>query len=284
MRTSPLDYSKYAIKDFNIKYNDQEIRVSLSAHMYQARKGQNYKRGFMFKTTGQIKKLLQYALEKYSLLEYKDKGKVGIMFTYTSNTYGLLVSVETKNENIVSIKIVTVDKVEERHYKEHVIFVKEKNKIMMHEYELKRSYMKYASECIQTMGYTRNKRSKKYHILSTEKKHKQIIELFKRVTAESITSALVNKIYDESLYTNIVNGGAFWVKAVIGDNIQLIKFSIEELGGKMNAVIYLDAITGDADAIKKISVKTNFLSISLKHAQIVCRKLPTGLKIVKRGR
>jgi len=135
------------IRNFNL-YNEKtqtKYSVILTKHLFEVRDGQHGRRIYMFDSIGQISHLLKYALNNYDLSKYINKGKVSIRFTYQNEVFGLLLVLEQTEDSICDITIITVDKIDVRHYTTYKLFHNVLHDIHSEEYVLNRSHLSRSS-------------------------------------------------------------------------------------------------------------------------------------------
>lgn len=282
MKSNILDYTKEKIPNTHLKYKNQGMVIVFKNHMYKSREHQKYKRGFMFKTQGQIKDFIIYAFDNYGLLDYKNKGRVVIIFKYLNDTYGLLVSIEEQESRIIEISIITVDKIDTRHYTNHTIFTKEKNRINMQCYDLKRSYLKFAAVSNCTVSITLNGMVNKYTILYSDKNELVIKQFLENVYDDVLVSMIINKMIKRNI--NLINKGSKWLKLSINEDTKIfLQLSIEELYRDTFGFIILNVIKL-SDSTHHIEENKNFVNLNINKDIGRKRKSiqKSGLKIVKK--
>lgn len=137
------DSARYGLlinRDMYFSVEKKKVQIHLTSHLFQKREGENQRRSFMFKSTWQYRHIISEAFTKYNIWEFRN-GKVVFLFKYNEDTYGILLDIKLLEENVYSVSIITVDKLDDRHFVKHEMFGKEKNKIYS-DYTLPFSYLR----------------------------------------------------------------------------------------------------------------------------------------------
>lgn len=125
------DSARYGLlidRDMHFSMEEKKVQIHLTSHLFQKREGEDQRRSFMFKSTWQYRHIISEAFTKYNIWEFRN-GKVVFLFKYNEDTYGILLDIKLLEENVYSVSIITVDKLDDRHFVKHEMFGKEKNKI-----------------------------------------------------------------------------------------------------------------------------------------------------------
>lgn len=137
------DSARYGLlidRDMYCSVEEKKVQIHLTSHLFQKREGENQRRSFMFKSTWQYRHIISEAFTQYNIWEFRN-GKVVFLFKYNEDTYGILLDIKLLEENVYSVSIITVDKLDDRHFVKHEMFGKEKNKIYS-DYTLPFSYLR----------------------------------------------------------------------------------------------------------------------------------------------
>lgn len=138
----------YTIKKFTTK--GKTFKLVLTKHFNSCRKNEDISRGkLVFNSSSQIINLFNWAFERFDLTEFTNKNKIVLIFNHNNEQYGLLLKLErnfNKRTNQLSSTTkavaITVDKIDKRHFTNHVMFVKEENRFYLNDYVLPKSNMK----------------------------------------------------------------------------------------------------------------------------------------------
>ena len=146
-----MKYELLVNRDFFFSVDEKELHVHLTSHLFHRRAGAKQRRSFMFKTTWQYKHIIFEAFSKYNIWEFRN-GKVVFIFKYNRETFGILLDIKLSKENIYSVFIITVDKLDDRHFVKHEMFGKEKNKIYS-DYTLPFSYLRQVEKRVDRSNW-----------------------------------------------------------------------------------------------------------------------------------
>lgn len=116
--------------------------VRLTSHMFKARKGSYVSRGNVFKTHGQVARLIQYALTYHGLEDFEGKGPVVIEYSFKNKIRCLLLKVRynPKLKDVVSeIILISGGSAGELKAASKGMFITVRNRIDMRDYDLKPS-------------------------------------------------------------------------------------------------------------------------------------------------
>lgn len=236
----------------NISY-----KIKVSSHFRQTRKNEVRKRGFMFKTIGQVERILLYAMRNRGIEDFIDKKRVVIKFSYFGEIYGLLISLDSSKikNNLVEITLITVDKEDTRHYTEHLMFMKEDIRIDMSEYELFSTSSKYIKDFSICTLLRPGKTSAGACVFAyAETAKEKVSRFFKSIGGstnftESVAGRLLS--FEEEIFFKIRDNGPHFIEAhsFNGDKY-VVKFSFEKITRKKYAFIFLN-ICEDTEFIKE---------------------------------
>lgn len=275
-----LEYRYFKLKNISIQYNDKKISLVLSNHLYKKRDNQDFKRGYMFKTMGQWKDFFLYALKNYNILDFINKGKTSIIFNHFGDRYSMLINIEsnyyTKPGYDLSITVITIDKIEKRHFTNNMIFGKESNRVTMQNYSTKKSFLKFAKENVSSVKFKINQtdKSDSFNLILTNVKNDQIKALLKELVSESLIQYIVSKIILKRDKYEIFNNGDFWIKIRTKENeYKFLNISIEQMFEHRFAFIILNIFDFNKKNEEYILSKNNYLDIVFNRILILSKKV-----------
>lgn len=282
MKSEPIE------RDFDFKVIKQRVSVHLTHHLFCKRIIDGVTdaqiRSYIFKTRDQYEHLFSAAIEKYGLLDYADKGRVAFVFNAYNERYGILMDIVTKSNNYL-ITVITLDKIDKRHFVANTMFGKEKNKIYT-EYKLPMSFIESTINKVY--------RSKAFTFYHTE--HFEV-----KFTVESQLENIISfvRLYDSiiSRFTKCTLGySIYWFRFAIGENRHMhMRVSIEKIKTKYeekHAVTFVDFESSfekvqelaerESDVIVEVGVEAKD-GFGIKIEKRPLKNLRSGLRIKKKG-
>jgi len=147
----------------NFIYNDMKFCLKITHHFLKKRKNQKFIRGrILFNNSWQIINLLQETIKKHPVTEQIDKDKIVIILNKNEKQYGFLIKLEKDNiHKTINIILITIDEIDTRHFNNHLMFGKEKNRFYMLDYKIPISFSKRNN----IIKYSCNKYLKKYNFI-----------------------------------------------------------------------------------------------------------------------
>jgi len=239
----------YFLTKRTFTYYNQELnnnyRVIISNHMFRKRKNQKFKRGHMFKTVGQVERLLGYCLTKHDLEDYDGKGKVVVKFTYKDEIYGLLLEIRYNpniEDSVADITLITVDKQDDRHYNRYAMFHNETNLINMTEYKLRPSYCSDYTKPINLATHKLdNIAFKLVYYDNLNSKVNRLLDIAPELS--SFTNAFINKITKLNTIHDIYDNGAHWYKITLVTDVDLyLRISIVKIDENVYYILLLNIV------------------------------------------
>lgn len=103
------------VMSHSLKNGDIKYVIRRSFHFNSCRKKQNKKRSFIFKNNKQIAELINHAFNFNNLVVYVNK-KIALRFDYKEEKHALLIALDEQKDKTIKITLITVDKLDNRHY------------------------------------------------------------------------------------------------------------------------------------------------------------------------
>ena len=246
------------LKEFKFVYDNNNYCVKYTAHLFKRRESQSFYRGFLLETIGQIERILKHAFNNYSMGDYEDT-KLVIKFMYEGETYGMLVALEYPNDGLANINgtveevlsnivIITVDKLDSRHYTKYRMFHNESEFLNMLDFELKPSHFSKYFELEHICSNTKNKTDKffigKYNSLDD----KIVYYGTKINTYHALFDSLLSRLYTNGLTEQIFDAGNFLLDISVDDDIVIyLKMNISTIDitsvGRKHVIVLLNMIS-----------------------------------------
>ena len=272
-------------REFSFIVGEQTVTVILTKHLFRRReyKGvlEKHVRIADFKATWQLEDAITAALFTYGLAEFANCGRSVFVFdSHKGERLAMLLEIRKDESKQYVVTIITIDKITKRHYTQHDIFMKERQKVYS-DYSLKKSYTKEIAEPVAA--------SKNFTLYKT--KHFKDVEKIYSFIDDVDVNRLAN-----SLFLRIEKGllafGICWVHFDIADkNPVYLKLSIEKHGSKKIGIIFADVKRSRkrAEAAsekfnhKFIELVPHLKSVGFKKVVPTGSQTRSGLKIKKKS-